>query len=264
MLRARVCAGLGALAIVVACESLPEPDPLLRLMPYEVRSGLVESAITPVEREITQEEIAESVGRMVANAPQCFSWPTLWLAPETRRSEFVARFDLMARDWGEDLAAESERRMNEFVEMGFLTRRDRPERGQHVVEFTLTDAGRQYLQGTPYGVGHPTFCAPTERRLVHITNVEWGNFDCGSIRVSFTHTADAWPAWARTDSARQALESTWGPFGYELEGSVSLSRRWYRREDLPAGVRNGSLQSVCVDPNRNAVVGDDLRLNPPG
>lgn len=256
---ARGIAWLGALVIVVACESLPTADPLLRLMPYEVRSGLVESAIAPVEREITQEEIAASVSDLVARAPQCFPWPTLWLAPEDRRSNFVARFDLMARDWGEDLAAESERRMNEFVEMGFLTRRDR---GRRVVEFTLTDAGRAYLQGSPYGVSHPSFCPPAGRRLVHITNVEWGGFDCGSIQVRFTHTADAWPDWARTENARARLASTWGPFGDELEGRVSLSRRWYRREDLPTGVRNGSLQSVCYDAARDTVVGDDLQMNP--
>jgi hypothetical protein len=246
------------LAIIVACESLPPADPVLRLMPREIRTGYVESAISPVEREIAQEELAEAVGRLVSEAPQCFAWPTLWLDQQDRRSSYVARFDLMARDWGADLAAESERRMNEFVEMGLLARR---ERAPGVVEFTLTPEGRSSLKGSPYGASHPSFCPPAGRRLVQITNVEWGSFSCGNVQVSFTHGMDAWPEWARTQYARERLESTWGPLGSRLEGRVSLSRRWYRRESVPSGVRNGSLQSVCYDAAREQVVGDDLQMN---
>jgi hypothetical protein len=232
-------------------------------MPYEVRSGLVESAITPVEREIAPEEIHEAVAGLVAREPQCFPWPTLWLAQEDRRSVYVVRFDLMARDWGENLAAESEQRMNEFVEMGFLTRRERPDRGPRVAEFALTALGNTYLQGSPYGSSHPSFCPPAGRRVAHITNVEWGAFSCGSIQVRFTHTADQWPEWARTENARNRLQSAWGALGDELEGSVSLSRRWYRRGAVPGGVRNGSLQSACFDASREQVTGDDLQMTPP-
>jgi hypothetical protein len=93
--------------------------------------------------------------------------------------------------------------------------------------------------------------------------VEWGAFSCGSIQVRFTHTADQWPEWARTENARNRLQSAWGALGDELEGSVSLSRRWYRRGAVPGGVRNGSLQSACFDASREQVTGDDLQMTPP-
>jgi hypothetical protein len=81
--------------------------------------------------------------------------------------------------------------------------------------------------------------------------------------VRFTHAAEDWPAWARTDSARSLIQSEWGPLGAVLDGSVTLGRRWYRRDSLPPGVSNGALQSLCYDATRNEVVGDDLELNAP-
>jgi hypothetical protein len=260
---AKAITWLGALIIMAACAGMPPPDPMVLLMPSEIRRGFVESAIAPVEQDVSREEIEQTIGSLVQSAPVCIPWPTLWLEGDDRRTVFVARFDLMARDWGEDLAAESERRMAEFVQQGFLSVRQRPDLGARAMEFSLTPEGRTSLRGSPYGGERPSFCPSAGRRLVEITSMEWGRFDCGSLHVRFTHIADAWPAWAQSEDARARIESEWGPLGTMLDGSVTLARRWFRRDRLPTGVRNGALQSVCYDATRNEVVGDDLALNAP-
>lgn len=252
-------------AVVAACETLPAPDPLTRLMPREIRSGAADMALTSVEQDVPREEVAQAVGALVAQAPVCLAWPTLWLEGSDRRSVYLARFDLMARDWGAEVATESRSRMQDFVDMGFLTMRERSEIGPNVVEYSLTREGSQHLQGTPYGgSGRPSFCSPSQRRLVEITNLEWGQFTCGSLRVQFTHVADAWPDWARTERTRAYLAATWAPIGAVSEGSVSLARQWFRHDRLPRGARNGELRSVCYDAQRERVAGDDLQLQAVG
>lgn len=260
-----VCAAL-VTATVAACAlgdiSLPTLQRQSARMPREVRMGAADMAIAPVGEEVSREEVATAVRTMVAQAPMCFPWPGLWLDASERRSVYVARYDLMARDWGSTAAANGRQRMQEFVDLGFLTASDRPDLGPGVVEYNLTEAGSSYLRGSPYGGDRPTFCAPSERRLVEITNMEWGEYDCGSLHVTFAHSADDWPAWARTEASRARIASTWGPVGAVAPGTVTLSRQWFRRSDLPRGRANGELRSVCYDATLQRIVGDDLELAP--
>ena len=90
--------------------------------------------------------------------------------------------------------------------------------------------------------------------------MEFGQFPCGSLRVSFTHVADVWPNWARTEAARQRVDATWAPAGVPIAGQVTLGRQWFRQGAAPPGVQNGGLRSLCLDGSHN-VVGDDLNLN---
>jgi hypothetical protein len=90
--------------------------------------------------------------------------------------------------------------------------------------------------------------------------MEFGRFPCGSLHVRFTHVADAWPTWARTEDVQARLAQNWPPLGEPVAGEVSFSRQWYRARNLPEGVENGRLRSMCYDNDRNRVVGDDLNL----
>lgn len=230
--------------------------------PAEIRSGAAEMALQAVERDIPAEEIARSVQRLVEEAQICMAWPALWLEDTGRRAQFLVRYDLMARDWGSEISAESAARMQEYVDLGFLTPQARPGIGPGVALYTLSSTGQTAMQGSPYGGARPSFCGPSGRRVQEITNVEWGEFDCGNLRVSFTHIADDWPVWARTESARARIAQTWSPPGQSLAGRVTLSRQWYRRGSLPSGnFQNGSLRSVCFDPVRTRFAGSDLDLN---
>lgn len=127
----------------------------------------------------------------------------------------------MARDWGGEVAASSRARMQEFVDLGFLTSRERPDMGADVVEYSLTQQGGASVQGSPYGGARPSFCAPAEHGVVAVTDVQHGQFACGSMRVRFTHVADAWPNWARTDNARaRASRRSGRRSGQEGSGAV--------------------------------------------
>lgn len=253
-----------ALAIAACAElGLDIPDSAGPRPPGEIRTGAAEMALQAVERDIAAEEIARAVQRLVEEAQLCMSWPALWLEDSGRRTQFLARYDLMARDWGAEVTAESAARMQEFVDLGFLTAQARQAVGPGVVLYTLSpEQGQAAMQGSPYGGARPSFCGPSGRRLREITNIEWGEFDCGNLRVNFTHVADDWPAWARTEGARARIAQTWSPPGQSLTGRVTLSRQWYRRDSLPGGdFENGSLRSVCFDPVRTRFAGSDLDLN---
>jgi|CXWL01.1.fsa_nt_gi hypothetical protein len=251
----------GALALTMsACASLT-PTPEFMRIPRDIRTGAAEMVIERVEQDVSREEVAQALGVMIARAPVCMSWPGLWLEGDDRRNVFFARFDLMARDWGQGIADESERRMQEFVELGFLTKRERPEIGAGAFEYTLTPEGSDFLHGTPYGGDRPSFCAPSQRRLAEIVAIEWGNYDCGGMRVRFTHVADDWPTWARTDGARARVAEAWAPIGAVASGAVTLSRQWFRQNQLPEGVsKNGELRSLCYDSADDRVTGEDLDL----
>ena len=254
------CAAL--VLTVTACAvgaSIPA-DPEFARMPREIRIGAADMVIEPVNQDVSREEVAAAVQAAVARETLCFPWPGLWLDASDRRSFFYARYDLMARDWGADVAAASRQRMQEFVDLGFMVARERPDRGLDVVEYTLTTDGEAYLRGSPYGGGRPSFCAPSQRRVIEITRMDWGQYDCGNLHVTFRHVADDWPAWARSESARSRVASTWAPPGVESEGSISLSRQWFRRGQLPPDRENGELRSLCVDSSRQRVIGDDLDL----
>ncbi len=254
--------GLAALGAMAACGGLAlEPPAPGAGPPREIRLGQAEMATQGVEPGVSPSEIASVVGAMVADARVCMPWPALWLDQEQRRSVFHVRFDLMARDWGADVAAASETRMREFVESGFLTRRERPDLGVGAATYTLTPEGAGALRGSPYGGARPQFCGASGRRLAEITALEWGEFACGNLRVGFTHVADDWPAWARTEAARARVLQTWGPIGSVAPGSVTLSRQWFRRAALPRGRGNGELRSVCYGAREGRVLGDDLDLN---
>ncbi|PZO53227.1 MAG: hypothetical protein DCF16_07575 [Alphaproteobacteria bacterium] len=230
--------------------------------PRELWLG-ADMVIQRVEPEVARAEVGEAVQQLVADARFCTPMPTVWLAASERNGRFVVRFDLMRRDWGADVAASAQSRMEDMVAMGFLTRRDVSEVGIGAVEYTLTREGRLYLRGAIDSGQRPAFCAPAERRVVEITAMEWGQFPCGTLRVRFTHTADAWPAWATTASSRQRLEQTWPPLGENGYGEVSLSRQWFRVASLPRGARNGALVSACLDDDRERVIANDLNLSAP-
>ncbi len=246
------CADLG---IGISASGGPRP-------PAEIRTGAAEMALQAVESDVAAEEIARGVQRLVDEALVCMSWPALWLEDTGRRAQFLARYDLMARDWGGEVSAESAARMQEFVDLGFLTAQARQNVGAGAVLYTLSAEGQAALQGSPYGGARPSFCGPSGRRVQEITNVEWGEFDCGNLRVSFTHMAEGWPMWARTESTRARIAQTWSPPGRSLAGRVTLSRQWYRNDTLPSGdFENGALRSVCFDPVRTRFAGSDLDLN---
>jgi len=258
----RMAASAIGAALLAACAvaDIPSSEEFAR-MPREIRLGQADMVIAAVERGVGQDEVMQALQTMVAAEPVCFSWPGLWLAQSPRRNYYYARYDLMARDWGEDFAAASEARMEEFVAVGFLARQDRPDMGERVVEYTPTTDGVEYLRGSPYGGPRPEFCAPSQRRVVEIVAMEWGDFPCGNLHVRFSHTADNWPTWARTERARQTVAETWPPIGELAQGEVTLARQWFRRNQLPSGRTNGALQSVCYDSGAQRVTGDDLNLN---
>lgn len=226
-------------------------------MPREIRVGGVDMVIQAVEPEVSREEVAAAIAPLLANAPVCMRWPTLWME-QTRRASFVVRYDLMVRDWGESSVAAARARMQEFVDLGFMTAT--PGADPLVVQYTITEVGLQYLTGVVEPGRRPRFCAPAERQLVQITNIEWGRYPCGSLRVQFTHVANAWPSWARAETTRVRLAANWPPNGAAAEGTVSLGRQWYQRSALPAGFENGALRSLCYDAARQQVVGNDLNL----
>ncbi|MBS0386638.1 MAG: hypothetical protein JSS00_14945 [Proteobacteria bacterium] len=229
--------------------------------PREVRSGGADQAIAPVERDVSRIEVAAAVRALLDQSPICLSWPAVWLNEAAVRSAYVLRTDLMARDWGPDVAREGQQRMDEFVDMGFFTKRERPEVGAGVQEYALTQLGRQYLHGSPYGGDRPVFCAPSGRKLIEITRIEFGDFPCGSLRVYFTYSAQDWPSWARTEAARTRIADDIGAIGSVENGSVTLGRLWYSQAALPSDVTNGSLQSVCYDAQAQRVTGNDLDLH---
>lgn len=246
-----VAACVGAAACAVPQPEGPRP-------PLEIVSGRASSAVQAVESTVARAEVEAAVSALIAAAPICTGWPTLWLDRSERSSEFRARYDLMARDWGAELTQASRERMNEFVSMGYLAERSATADG--VVLYVLTPAGRAAMRGSPYVQERPSFCSPAERRLVEIVSMEWIESDCGNLRVRFSHTWDDWPVWASAERTRRRLEPTWGAPGAIAEGRVTLSRQWFRADDLPRDVVNGRLWSVCVDPRQQRAVGDDLEL----
>jgi hypothetical protein len=260
----RIVAGLSAMSLAACAVGVAQGQAEFQRIPREIRIGAADMAIVRVEQDVSRAEVAEAVQRLVSEAPMCFPWPGVWLdAVDNRRNVYFARYDLMARDWGADVAEASRTRMQEFVDLGFLLARPRPDIGADVVQYTLTVDGAAYLQGSPYGGERPSFCAPSERRLVDIVDMQWGDYACGSLHVRFTHVADQWPSWARTGGARERIASTWAPLGELAEGSVTLARQWFRRSQPRAGGRNGALNSVCFDASRQQITGDDLQLSPP-
>lgn len=262
----RAGAGLVAGCMLIAAaacsiEGLPSRQEFMRL-PADVRTGAANSVVGRVESSVDRAEVLEAVQRLVTDASTCFPWPGVWLSAEdrNRRNSYYARYDLMERDWGSETVSTSRTRMNEFVEMGFLEAAERPDIAPGVVEYTLTPEGARFRRGSPYRGTRPQFCPNSQRRVVDITAMEWGQYQCGTLRVRFTHVADNYPTWARTQSARERADTTWGQVGALSEGEVSLSRQWYRPNLLPSGETNGALKSLCLDANQN-VTGDDLNLS---
>lgn len=254
---------LGAVALSLsACASVLDAPSTeeFRRMPPEIRTGSAEMLLEPVESTVSRDEVASAVQRLVGAAPACMPWPGLWLAASDRRSVYVARYDLMARDWGVDVASESKARMDEFVQLGFLSERQRGELSPEAIQYDITEQGAAALKGTPYGGERPSFCGPLERRLVEITALEFGEFPCGNLLVRFTHVADALPSWARTPGAQARVSQAAAPVGVVANGTVSLGRQWFRPGAVPEGRENGALDSVCYDNARNEVRGDDLDL----
>lgn len=225
-------------------------------MPREVREGRFDSAVQAVERDVSTEEIAAAINRMLARAPICMRMPGLWLDGEVRLGMFVVRYDLMERDWGGDIADGAWRRMSEFVEMGLLTARD-----GGATTYTFTEFGRTLLTGSFDARDPPSFCGPAQRHIVAITGMEWGAFDCGTLRVSFTHSADAWPSWAASEAARRYVAQMMPAPAETAAGSVSLSRQWFAPQNREQSATNGGLRSLCYDASRQSIEGGDLNLH---
>lgn len=253
---------LGACASGLSIPSIPTRAEFMRT-PEVIRRGAAETAIVRVEDTVTRTEVAAAVQSLIAAGEICYPWPAIWLDGRDRRGVFLARFDLMSRDWGADVTSPRQQRMQEFVDLGFLTATERPEIGPGVVEYALTPDGVAFLRGSPYGGSRPRFCPNSQRRLVDITDMQFGEFACGNLHVRFTHVADGWPTWARTSAARERVDSTWAPPGVPLNGEVTLSRQWFAQDILPPGVENGAMRSLCLDSSRENVIGDDLNLNAP-
>lgn len=251
-----------------ACAGGPEPAPQIAAdvngtarMPREIRVGATGMVIQAVEQDVSRQEVAAAIGPMIANAPICMNWPALWIE-QARRTSLVVRYDLMARDWGASAVASAHARMDEFVELGLMSAASGAD--PNIVSYTLTDTGERYLDGAIDAGRRPDFCGPAERRLVEITTLEWGQFPCGTVRVSFTHDGEAWPSWVRSDATRARLAAAgWPTPETAVNGSVSLSRQWFRRQDLPQGALNGGLRSACYDARRQQITGDDLLLSLP-
>lgn len=250
-----------ALSACVGFGDVPTRDEFMR-MPRDIRTGAADSVIERVESTVDRAEVAAAVQTLVTAAPLCYPWPGLWLDASDRRNVYFARYDLMTRDWGNEVTSASQQRMQEFVDLGFLTARERPDIGPGVVEYNPTPDGAAFLRGSPYGGARPQFCPNAQRRVAEITDMQFGQYPCGSLRVTFTHVADNWPTWARTEAARQRVDSTWAPPGVPLTGQVTLGRQWFRPGSSPSGIQNGGLRSLCLDSARN-VTGDDLTLNGP-
>ena len=229
-------------------------------MPSSVRNGIASMVVQAVEPNVSREEVVGAVQQLIFNAPVCVQMPALWLEASDRPNVYAVRFDLMARDWGEPAAAGAAARLDEFVTLGFFTKRDRPSIGPGVAEITMTPAGRVHLRGRFNPGVRVSFCGPSERQLVEVTSMEFGRFPCGTLRVHFTHVANDWPTWARGEATRARMAANWPQPGESGEGTVTLGRQWYRADDLPAGFQNGSLHSLCYERERR-VADDDLDLS---
>lgn len=253
----RIFQGVGVTAALVFAANAWSQSSTAR-MPRDVRSGAIDMAIQRVEPEIGAEEIRAAVQAQLDRETMCFPWPSIWLAAGERRRVFIVRFDLMERDWGSDIAERARVRMQEFVDMGLLTPRDLPNLGPGAVEFRLTAEGDAALQGSASS-GRLSFCVPSQRRVVEVTSTEFGTFACGTVFVRFTHSADAWPTWARTQTAQQRVMENWAPIGSTGEGAVSMSRQWFSA-DPPDGRENGQLRSLCYDAARRETRGEDMEL----
>lgn len=223
--------------------------------PWEFRSGVADLVLQPVEQDVSPDEVTRTVRALLAQSQICVSWPSLWIEPGSIRRDYIVRFDLMARDWGAASAADGQQRMDEFVDMGFMTKQARSDIGAGVFEYTVTPQGVVAMNGTP-GQGRTVFCGRSERRLVEITRLEWGSFGCGNLRAHFTYTSDGWPAWATTDAARARIAADVTPAGAIMHGTVSLRRVWQRRASYQPR-DNGALQSACYDPEQSRRVADD-------
>lgn len=253
---------------IASPEPAPQPQPQLAYSsptarpPRELFTNFVDMVIQRVEADVTRDEVFAAVQTMVAEASACLPVPSVWLSAPPRAGAFVVRYDLMERDWGADTARAARGRMDELVAAGFLTAEDRPEVGPGAVRYDTTRDGREYLRGSIDSGQRPAFCAPAGRRLVEITSMEWGEYDCGTLRVRFTHVADDWPPWARHEATRARLAQSWPANGETGVGEVSLSRQWFAGRRLPRGVANGALISACMDEEGERVVGNDHNLAP--
>lgn len=249
--------------VLGACQQLETMREEYARLPAEVRTGAAAMAIGRVEPSIDRAEVLAALQPMVNAAPTCFGWPSLWMAARERRTVYVVRYDLMRRDWGEEVSAASEARMRDFVGLGLMTERPRNDLGDGAVEYSLTDEGDRSLRGSPFGEVAPEFCMDAQRRVVDIASLEWGQYDCGSLRVRFTHMAESWPAWATTPQMQQRLGEMWGALGTPAQGAVTLGRQWFQPGREPSGVANGALRSICLNANRETVAEGDLSLSPP-
>lgn len=252
-----LCLALGA------CQQLETMRDEYARLPAEVRTGTAAMAIGRVEPNVDRAEVLAVLEQMVNEAPVCFGWPSLWVAARERRTMYVVRYDLMRRDWGEEITAASEARMREFVDLGLMTSRPRADLGDSAIEYSLTPEGDRRLSGSPYGEVAPEFCMDAQRRVVEIASLEWGQYECGSLRVRFTHTADTWPTWATAPQTQQRLGELWGRLSTPAQGAVTLGRQWFQPGREPNGVTNGALRSVCLNADREAVAEGDLNLSTP-
>jgi len=220
---------------------------------------LPEMMIEAVERNVPKAEIEDALRRIIANEPVCLRIPPAhWLAVKGRPRS--VRFDLP--DWdGREIAPDAEQRLDAFVDMGFLTKSPVPGHDARYAEYDWTSEGLRVYDGReafPAG----TFCPPAERRFVAIERVRWDHSEKPAVlRVDFSHTADDYPSWMRTEAVRARYASRLPPLGIAYS-SVSLYRIWRKSEDPAENApRSGKLEQWCYDYVHNRPMHCSIDLN---
>jgi hypothetical protein len=232
----RVLATMLAACTVVSCATEREPPAMI---------------VAPVERNVPKAEVEDAVRRIIANERVCLRIPLArWLAVPGRPGS--VRFD--AKSWNDrQIEPDVEQRLDAFVDMGFLTKAPVPDHDALWAEYGWTTEGLKVYDG-PGGFPRGYFCPPVERRFVEIVSIRRETRPrsyAGALRVDFSHTADTYPSWMRTDAVRERYASRLPPPGIS-RSTVFLYRIW-RKGEHPAknAPRSGTLEQHCYDPIHN-------------
>jgi hypothetical protein len=204
-----------------------------------------ETIIAAVERNVAKSDIEDAVDRIVANEPVCMRIPFAhWLAVRGRPNS--VRFDVDT--WLErKIDPDVEEQLDAFVEMGFLSKKPLPDHDARWAEYDWTPEGRKVYSGMA-GFPRGSFCPPAERRLVEIVSIKHDKRrNPTALRVHFSHTADDYPHWMRTDAVRKRYASRIPPPGISYS-TVYLYRIWINGKHPEKNApRSGMLDQHCYD-----------------
>jgi hypothetical protein len=232
----RVFAAMLAACTVVSCAADRELPPMI---------------IGGVERNVPRTEVEEAVRRIIANEPICLRIPfARWLAVKGRPRS--VRFD--AESWNDNkIEPDIEQRLDAFVDMGFLTKQPVPDHDASYAEYDWTPEGLRVYDGMG-GFPRGYFCPAVERRLVGIVSTRLETHLPSyprALRVDFSHTADAYPSWMRTEAVRERYASRLPPLGIS-HSTVFLYRIWRKGQHPEKNApRSGVLEQFCYDPVHN-------------